>query len=374
MSTVHAIRTDVHDGATSRSGGRPTAIASASPAAAPTVQPHANTARTSARWALAAALARAESFDEIVLSLYTGLEPLFGRIVMGFDLLEPETRRLVRTSGHGVSAYFLARYDRIARDDDPVLDLAITSRTVAHNLSMMSETEWRSLAVYREAFSLHRLTVVACAPVIAGDQVVGTLNLGREEGGEPFTDAQLREAADIANLLGELLEVLDRTDQLRRDVEQYETAFELSGEPIVITDMQRGLRRTNAAAGSLLESLPPSARSLDEELAQSMVSPRNGRPLADTIVKHTSMIQDGTAHVSLLRSAAAPCRLPRWLELSLTAREADVVVLAAQGYHDAEIAEQLLLSIHTVKGYLREAYRKAGVRSRLDFARLLPAP
>jgi DNA-binding CsgD family transcriptional regulator len=48
----------------------------------------------------------------------------------------------------------------------------------------------------------------------------------------------------------------------------------------------------------------------------------------------------------------------------LTAREVDVLRLVATGLTDAEVAEQLVLSVRTVNAHLRSIYRKVGVHSR----------
>jgi DNA-binding NarL/FixJ family response regulator len=48
----------------------------------------------------------------------------------------------------------------------------------------------------------------------------------------------------------------------------------------------------------------------------------------------------------------------------LTAREVQVLRLLASGLTDAQIAEQLVLSLHTVHAHLRTIYSKLGVTSR----------
>ena len=45
--------------------------------------------------------------------------------------------------------------------------------------------------------------------------------------------------------------------------------------------------------------------------------------------------------------------------------------LAIRGFHDAEIADQLYLSKHTVKEYLRNAYQKLSISSRLELLSLV---
>ena len=48
----------------------------------------------------------------------------------------------------------------------------------------------------------------------------------------------------------------------------------------------------------------------------------------------------------------------------LTAREVEVLRLLAQGLSNAEIAEQLIISLLTVKAHMRSLYNKLGISSR----------
>jgi DNA-binding NarL/FixJ family response regulator len=57
----------------------------------------------------------------------------------------------------------------------------------------------------------------------------------------------------------------------------------------------------------------------------------------------------------------------------LTERESEVVVLAAEGLSNREIAGALFLSPHTVKGYMSQALRKLGLRNRVEAASFVNA-
>jgi DNA-binding NarL/FixJ family response regulator len=52
----------------------------------------------------------------------------------------------------------------------------------------------------------------------------------------------------------------------------------------------------------------------------------------------------------------------------LTAMEARVASLAAQGLANKEIASALYISVHTVEAHLSRTYRKLGIRSRAALA------
>jgi DNA-binding CsgD family transcriptional regulator len=58
---------------------------------------------------------------------------------------------------------------------------------------------------------------------------------------------------------------------------------------------------------------------------------------------------------------------------SLTRRERDVALLAAQGLANREIADRLVLSVRTVESHLAQTYRKLGVGDRKELAEMLAA-
>ncbi|MEA2478500.1 MAG: hypothetical protein QOJ07_422, partial [Thermoleophilaceae bacterium] len=57
----------------------------------------------------------------------------------------------------------------------------------------------------------------------------------------------------------------------------------------------------------------------------------------------------------------------------LTAREADVLELLQQGFTNAEIAQDLHIGVETVRTHARNIYRKLGIATRRDLARLTRA-
>lgn len=62
--------------------------------------------------------------------------------------------------------------------------------------------------------------------------------------------------------------------------------------------------------------------------------------------------------------AAPP--LPDVAHAALTGREREVLAMIAQGMNVAEAASLLSLSVHTVRGYVKEIYRKLGISSRAE--------
>lgn len=81
---------------------------------------------------------------------------------------------------------------------------------------------------------------------------------------------------------------------------------------------------------------------------------------------HVTPLEGDIGAVALLVERARPNDLARVLldSYGLTHRETDVVILLARGLSAKEIAAELALSPHTVRGHIKAIYEKAGVNSR----------
>lgn len=116
------------------------------------------------------------------------------------------------------------------------------------------------------------------------------------------------------------------------------------------------------AQGYLLKDQPP------EALAEMLRGIAAGQPplspsIARRLLRHFNMgpgLQEGLPpdRSAVPESTAA--------SIALTARESDVLRLAAKGYSAQQIAEAFGLSRHTVTGYLKDIYRKLSVTTRAE--------
>jgi DNA-binding NarL/FixJ family response regulator len=104
----------------------------------------------------------------------------------------------------------------------------------------------------------------------------------------------------------------------------------------------------NGASGYLLKTADP------EEILNGIREVRNGAaPLSSQVA---SMILKGFSRLGPLASRAEP----------LTSREEEVLHHLVKGLPKKEIADELLITLHTVDMHLRSVYRKLHVRSQAE--------
>jgi len=101
------------------------------------------------------------------------------------------------------------------------------------------------------------------------------------------------------------------------------------------------------------------------EVAVSRVMSRSGR----WVVLHgTSLVSSTSRRVAVIVEPAHPGRIAPLLmsAYGLTDREQEITRLVLQGNSTTDIAEQLVVSTHTVQQHLKSVFDKTGVRSRRD--------
>jgi DNA-binding CsgD family transcriptional regulator len=87
------------------------------------------------------------------------------------------------------------------------------------------------------------------------------------------------------------------------------------------------------------------------------------------VVLHgASLVEDGTHRIAVIVEPAHPARIYPLLMAAyqLTEREREVTQLVLQGASTSQIADQLVVSPHTVQEHLKHVFEKTGVRTRRD--------
>ncbi|MBS1879431.1 MAG: hypothetical protein JST31_07960 [Actinobacteria bacterium] len=297
----------------------------------------------------------------------------------GIYHLNPVTKAVERYAATNVSDVFLSRYEKIGRTEDPIIAHVMERGTVGYSLAVMAPERWLESTVYREVFSLHGMVHAAQAPIFSGEEMVGTLAFGSDEERPALSPGELARIDFVTRAFGLALETVQRAEQLARRCEQVEAALDLCSTPVAMITTATEMPQLNRAAQRLLDrtvdgrdllyrlvaSPAPHEESFSREISVRWQEGGEG-----TIRAHSrASAANPEALITVLECDAdrPPLAGPRWAQL--TPREREVALLLVRGLSDQEVAQELYLSPHTVKQYVKSIYRKVGVRSRVELTR-----
>lgn len=209
-------------------------------------------------------------------------------------------------------------------------------------------------------------------------EVWGALGLYREKGAAMFDDAEKRwlraaapylaDGARRALLVGEAIDPQGpQPPGLLVLSEDWQVESTTPGVQAALADLPDGEegRLPSAVLSVAGRALRAAEDNEPPEVAMARVQTRSG----GWVVLHGAVLQTGTGRrVAVIVEPAHPARITGLLmaAYALTERERDVTRLVLQGGSTAQIAEELVVSPHTVQQHLKSIFDKTGVRSRRD--------
>jgi DNA-binding CsgD family transcriptional regulator len=267
------------------------------------------------------------------------------------------------------------RYRDLARAEVPAAGLRATV------------ADPRQSARYREFLDPLGFADELRAVLRVGDSPWGAINLLRRRGQAPFSGPEVELVASLSAPLAEALRVRAQPSGDQGPPRE-------AGRPgLLVFDRLGGLVSANAEARAWLAELPheqdlPSdlglgvpmwllgtvfgalagARGGGDGTARSRVRTRRGTWL----VCHASLLRDADDVLTGLAVVVEPAKAAEIAPIivaayDLTGREQQITALIARGASTADIAEELLLSAHTVRDHVKAIFAKVGVTSRGEF-------
>lgn len=185
--------------------------------------------------------------------------------------------------------------------------------------------------------------------------------LARQSGQPAVARVHLHEMLELARQTGHKLRLIDGLDECGHwcvMTGQYAEAITLWSARMVHSQ-DTGLPELPEDANSRMEPMQKAMRMLGSTQARG--AERRGAAMTLAVAVDFAMIL--TDEKTLRRPAAAS-------RGNLTKRQLELVILVAQGQTDAQIAEQLGISVRTVRSHLDRIRDKTGCRRRADLTRL----
>jgi DNA-binding CsgD family transcriptional regulator len=230
-------------------------------------------------------------------------------------------------------------------------------------------TEYDFDPLGRAVTSAHILHPRALAEVHGGRPEAALLTLARLDSlaPEPFNDV----AADLAYVRARAATAIGDTEALAEARRRIADLARVASGPGVMAVVE-AVRGRPAAAAALFEQAPRPvlAAELWCDAAEAVATPSEAARALDRAQRLCDdyELTRLAGRVAALRAEPVPGVLA-----SLTARERDVVLLAAEGLSNRAIGARLYLAEGTVRNYLSTAFAKLGVSRRAELGRLVAA-
>lgn len=205
----------------------------------------------------------------------------------------------------------------------------------------------------------------------------GAVHIARGEHASDFAEADAAALAALAGVIADGIRTSLRVDAARRPADR-------SAPGLVVLDAANEIELMTAPAGELLAAMRNSVSQaalpvpLISLAAFARRRPQDPARESDTIAVptlsgwitlHASLPEGeaaGRVAIVLERAAGSHATALRLEAHGVTAREAEIATLIAQGLTNPEIAERLVISPYTVQDHVKSLFEKTGVGSRQE--------
>ncbi len=308
--------------------------------------------------------------EEIEVAYLRYIAPLIPAHASAIYYFNPNKPNPVRIAASGVDEDFLSYYEVQGRDLDP-LRAWITSNHSPNQSQLLFGLEgWQHHPVYR-VVGTASIDYAMQSPVLVGREIIGTLNFGREVAEGQFTRLDLQAVAILSKFLSLAIPNSLGRLNLSQHREQFCQAMDNVQQGVVITDSDHTVQYANNAAQGLVSRIlgpeKPSERisCLIREGCKNNC--KSGTVKKDKLVARFCPVPGSQiSQTVILLDEIAPMSELSILQRFLTAREIDVLRLVEQGMQNRDMAEELCISVNTVKRHLDNIYCKLKVNSRTE--------
>ncbi|OZF52230.1 hypothetical protein CH293_12785 [Rhodococcus sp. 14-2470-1b] len=329
---------------------------------------------------LGPALVAADDLEQLGDAYLTSVESVFDFPMRALYLFDDGGTSPAWHASRNVSERFMRTYEQLGRPVDHELQQVMSSSAPVYNLSEQSIDQWVQTEIYQRVDRLENMVHVLKAPIVVDGKIIGTIDFASDRVATEVTDVDMQLMAVAAGVVGGAVAGLRKRKYLEDRLASAAFAIEAGSSALVFFSAESNEPVLNPAAtrvvGGLQEGQNILFRILRDIGISGDVSHRsylvrllNGEK--DVLESTIRAVPDRPgAYMLEIALESAESRTRGNQLQSLTIREYDVAGLVAAGFSDKDIADELVLSLHTVRQHVKNIYTKLGISTRVHLARL----
>ncbi len=309
-------------------------------------------------------------FHELESEFYNSISSIIPAHATALYLFKLTKEKPIYISSKGVDNDFIRYYEKKGREVDPLRNWIMKKKSPNQSQLLLGLTGWRSHPVYN-IVKTASIDFAMQAPIINGENIIGTINFGREYSEGPFKEQDLQTISILSHFLG--LAIINSLG--KQNINDYNEKFCHSvhniKQGIIIADNDFKISYVNNSAKGIIiknfgnnvssqriSDLVKTACNKDEKLVEKSNNSLN----LDIRLCHIP--GTGKRQRIVFIDDNPPPKVSGTVKSILTTREIEVLLLVERGMQNKQIANELGVSVNTIKRHLDNMFGKFNVNSR----------
>ncbi len=308
------------------------------------------------------------NIEEIESEYLNSISRLIPAHATALYFFKPQKKKPVRITASGVDIDFIRFYEDKGREVDPLRGWITSKRAPNQSQLLLGLEGWQHHPVYN-IVKTASIDFAMQSPLVFGEDIIGTLNFGREVYEGPFSENDLRAISIISRFMS--LSIADTlgcagiTDYRKR----FCSAMDQVRQGIIITDSGYSTQYANSSARLITERTlgkdDPSGNLKLLLKRESLEQGAAGKALTKNLSASFCPIPGSKGGQSLVILNEVPAAEKfSILRNLLSKRELEVLQNVEAGMQNREIASEMGISVNTVKRHLDNLFMKMNVNSR----------